>query len=383
MTTFRNTPDVITSEDIQLCNSENPDTDIDIDSLDGSVGSYDKETFENGYHNSKGIQQSTEGALNRECPVTQTIAFDDTYVNDTFNSSKNENLTHLQIERHPQSLESGFSDRCESDHSLSKDITNISSGSMSDYSNCNGNREVKHHKEATNSNNVRPSKLPVMKNSIRRCSDHMLTTTEVKSIKEKRFHKNKTIDLLSQRSTSVDKSNTSLSNQFIAEGCHNQEMKVSKRKVSRAYSVGSSQGPDTPSVKENTSSRLRFEQRHIVQMHESEEIENGDYMTPTQRKGQIIKEQKTEIKELQTVIEKRDKDIIKLKLQLEEEATRIKQDKDNANEQCKEDLATLTTEHDSLKQSYQNALLTIVHLEENVLELKVIVPFTVMRHLLF
>ncbi|XP_033727147.1 desmoplakin-like [Pecten maximus] len=108
---------------------------------------------------------------------------------------------------------------------------------------------------------------------------------------------------------------------------------------------------------------MRFEKRHTL--HE-QDCEGDDYMTPTQRKDQLLKDLKVQVKDLTSEIEARDSQIERLKQDIDEEARKIIEQKNEEAKQLQSNLDSLQTEHDDLMKSYQKSLCSIVELEESV-----------------
>ncbi|OWF38867.1 DNA repair protein rad-50-like [Mizuhopecten yessoensis] len=123
---------------------------------------------------------------------------------------------------------------------------------------------------------------------------------------------------------------------------------------------------DNHGVRETVTSRMRFEKRHIP--HE-QECDGDDYMTPTQRRDQLLKDLKVQVKELTSEIEARDQQIERLKQDIDEEARKIIEQKNEEARLLQSNLNSLKTEHDDLKMSYQKSLCSIVDLEETLSQL--------------
>ncbi|XP_069106424.1 uncharacterized protein [Argopecten irradians] len=188
--------------------------------------------------------------------------------------------------------------------------------------------------------NTGKSRLPV------KCATGLTRRSSIpkqKAVKEGKGQKNIT------RSKTVD----------LAKGVFNHDDKKKR---------GNSQSgmTDNHNVRETVASRLRFEKRHLP--HE-QDCEGDDYMTPTQRKDQLLKDLKIQVKELTSDIEARDSQIERLKLDIDEEARKIIERKNEEAKELCSNLDSLQIEHDDLLKSYQKSLCSIVDLEESVSEL--------------
>ncbi|XP_060069981.1 uncharacterized protein LOC132550005 [Ylistrum balloti] len=123
---------------------------------------------------------------------------------------------------------------------------------------------------------------------------------------------------------------------------------------------------ESRAVRETLTSRLRFEKRHIPH---DQDCEGEDYMTPTQRKDQLLKDLKIQVKDLASEVEARDLQIERLKQDIDQEAREIIDRKKEEARLLQSNLDILQTEHDDLKMSYQKSLCSIVDLEESISQL--------------
>lgn len=121
-------------------------------------------------------------------------------------------------------------------------------------------------------------------------------------------------------------------------------------------------------VRENTTSKRRFQLQHSL--HERE-AETPEYITPSQRKDHLIKELKAQVRELKQALQDRDMEAEQMKLELKEEATEEVEKRNEELENVRKELEDMKSKYDDLTKSYEESVKAVTTMEQTMDELKV------------
>lgn len=126
--------------------------------------------------------------------------------------------------------------------------------------------------------------------------------------------------------------------------------------------------PGGPQIRETVTSRMRYEKGHSIH---DQECNAEEYMTPTQRKGQQVKEMKVQIKELSKALEDRDLQIEQLRDSVGKETASVLECKNREILKVQEELRAVEEKFQALTNSYGESVKTVNILKETVRDLKV------------
>ncbi|XP_071097819.1 protein quick-to-court-like [Haliotis cracherodii] len=113
-------------------------------------------------------------------------------------------------------------------------------------------------------------------------------------------------------------------------------------------------------TKETITSRMRIEKSHL---EHGLEANKDDYLTPTQRKGQTIRDLKKQVKELEKTLEEKNGEVNSLRQSIGKEAQNILDTKNEEVKQIMDNLEIMATKYDDLTLSYEESVKAVNALE--------------------
>lgn len=126
-------------------------------------------------------------------------------------------------------------------------------------------------------------------------------------------------------------------------------------------------------IRETRLSRSRFERCHVT--HDGIECEGNDYLTPTQKKDNLIRDLKNEVKELKKLLSDKTREQESDRNKFEKKIEIMMAEKGTEIVILKSDIETLQKNNEDLVKSYQVSVNTINILEDTIRELKVRILF--------
>ncbi|XP_076082693.1 uncharacterized protein LOC143053794 [Mytilus galloprovincialis] len=121
-------------------------------------------------------------------------------------------------------------------------------------------------------------------------------------------------------------------------------------------------------IRETRLSRSRFERCHVT--HDGIECEGNDYLTPTQKKDNLIRDLKNEVKELKKLLSDKTREQESDRNKFEKKIEIMMAEKGTEIVIFKSDIETLGKKNEDLVKSYQVSVNTINILEDTIRELK-------------
>ena len=122
-------------------------------------------------------------------------------------------------------------------------------------------------------------------------------------------------------------------------------------------------------IRETRLSRSRYEKCH--EHHDGVECEGEDYLTPTQRKDNLLRDLKKEVLELKRLLSEKSQELITERESFEKKLELVLAEKGTEIVILKSDIETLEKKNEDLQKSYQVSINTVNILEDNIRELKV------------
>ncbi|XP_067664534.1 protein quick-to-court-like [Haliotis asinina] len=116
-------------------------------------------------------------------------------------------------------------------------------------------------------------------------------------------------------------------------------------------------------TKETITSRMRVEKSHL---EHGMEANKDDYLTPTQRKGQTIRDLKKQVKELEKTLEETNGEVESLRQSIGKEAQNILDTKNQEVKRVKDNLESMKTKYDELTLSYEESVKAVNALETTI-----------------
>ncbi|XP_046546320.1 protein quick-to-court-like [Haliotis rubra] len=116
-------------------------------------------------------------------------------------------------------------------------------------------------------------------------------------------------------------------------------------------------------TKETITSRMRVEKSHL---EHGMEANKDEYLTPTQRKGQTIRDLKKQVKELEKTLEETNGEVESLRQSIGKEAQIILDTKNQEVKHVKDNLESMETKYDELTLSYEESVKAVNALETTI-----------------
>lgn len=180
----------------------------------------------------------------------------------------------------------------------------------------------------------------------------------------KKLFKNKTVDFSHVKSK--------IDSNFKSPKDVNKPFTSADRRKSESSACILQTASESHGIRETRLSRARFEKCH--ETHDGPDCEGEDYLTPTQRKDNMIRDLKKEVKDLKQSLSDKITELETEKKNFEKKLELVIAEKGTEMVIVKSDMESLQQKNEDLQKSHQVSVNTINMLEETIRELKVRPP---------